>query len=254
MKYINDGSRKELTSFLSIIYKDASSWAGWSCLHLEGIGAARTFSTTEVHEGMTKIVDRHLNGKNGIVFFTGPLDMYLFVKDTLPIILEDACFQIGRYLDEKTSCRVHTYCGMLGEELEADAKIVVSHHDQKSTFLSVAQKTVLLVEDDPITRWMVRSALKNECTLLTAGTAGAALEMYHKCSPDLVFLDINLPDKCGGTVLSEIFQNDPKANIVIFSSLDNVEMMMKMIEYGASGFVSKPFTRKRLLNYVNKCM
>ncbi|HOO82434.1 MAG TPA: response regulator [Alphaproteobacteria bacterium] len=73
---------------------------------------------------------------------------------------------------------------------------------------------VLLVEDDPVTRWMVRSALKKECEFVTAQSANNAFGLYASYQPDVVFLDIDLPDGNGHDVLKWIMRNDPGACVV----------------------------------------
>jgi CheY-like chemotaxis protein len=113
---------------------------------------------------------------------------------------------------------------------------------------------VLLVEDDPVTRWMVRHALKNECQLATAATANRAFALYPSWKPDIVFLDINLPDNNGLAVLEWIKRNDPGACVVMFSSINNMDSIAGALETGANGFVAKPFLKESLVHYIHKNM
>jgi two-component system chemotaxis response regulator CheY len=112
---------------------------------------------------------------------------------------------------------------------------------------------VLLVEDDPVTRWLVRQALKNECHLATASTAYRALTLYMSWQPDLVFLDINLPDHNGLELLEWIIHRDPHASVVMFSSLNTADLIAKALKNGAQGFITKPFLKENLLDYVRDC-
>ena len=109
---------------------------------------------------------------------------------------------------------------------------------------------VLLVEDDPVTRWLVRNALKENCDLATAPTANKAFSMYSSYQPDIVFLDVNLPDKNGYEVLNWVMRNDPGANVVMFSSQDSMDNITQALECGARGFIGKPFVKEQLLGYV----
>lgn len=242
MKYVHDNARKELSVILRSIGKDVDSWAGWTCLHVEAGAAARSYDRRALHKEIHDILDRHF-GEGGIAFFVEDLDIYAFCKDVATPVIDEAGAQIARHIHEKTGAKAYDAHWALMPEMPLPEE----EPPQAGAFVKV-----LLVEDDPVTRWMVRAALKDQCTLVTASTGGTAIETYHKCRPDLVFLDINLPDKSGREVLKDIFKDDPKANVVVFSSYDNVETMVSMLETGACGFISKPFTRQRLLTYVKR--
>jgi len=73
---------------------------------------------------------------------------------------------------------------------------------------------------------------------------------YMTYQPDVVFLDINLPDKNGYEVLQWIMRNDPGANVVMFSSNDHMDNITDALDAGASGFIGKPFIKKQLLDYI----
>ena len=109
---------------------------------------------------------------------------------------------------------------------------------------------VLLVEDDPATRWIVRKSLKNECLFATADHVAKAIELYMSFNPHLVFLDIQLPDGTGYEVLDWIKICNPDAYVVMFSSHNTIDNIMRADENGASGFIPKPFSKQSLLHYV----
>lgn len=124
-----------------------------------------------------------------------------------------------------------------------------AHHQVLRETLARSSR-VLLVEDDPVTRWLVRNALKDECELMTASTAGKAIQMYKEHTPDLVLLDIGLPDCDGTTVLDDIIAHDPAAKVVMFTHSDDFDTLTGTMARGASGFITKPFHRARLLDYI----
>ena len=97
---------------------------------------------------------------------------------------------------------------------------------------------------------MVRNSLKDICDFATASTARKAYAMYTSYQPDVVFLDINLPDKDGRIVLKWVIEHDPGACVVMFSSEDSLENITECLNNGASGFVTKPFLREDLIHYV----
>ena len=109
---------------------------------------------------------------------------------------------------------------------------------------------VLLIEDDPVTRWIVRKSLRHACRFATAPTASQAYAMFQSFQPDIVFLDINLPDQSGRAVLEWILRNDPGVRVIMFSSNDNLDNIAQTLEKGASGFIAKPFLKEELLHYV----
>lgn len=110
---------------------------------------------------------------------------------------------------------------------------------------------LLLIEDDPVTTWMVNNALKEECEILSLGYANKVYATYGIYEPDIIFLDIGLPDDSGYEVLKWIKKNDPGALVVMFSSNDNLDNLIEALECGASGFIPKPFLKESLMYYVD---
>lgn len=252
MRYIYNDAAAELNTLFSCVQKDPASWADWRCLHLETLPFKKKYNKPLLHTEITEIIERYFGDKNGTAIFAPPYDIYLFCKNAMPQLLRDVGEQIARHILEKTG----TTCGVSMWELASDDQWPMNRSFEGSppSALGNLQQstTVLLVEDDPVTRWIVRSTLKGKCTLLTAGTGGAGVDSYRKCQPDLVLLDINLPDKSGQEVMKEIFDGDPKANVVVFTGQGNLETMIEMLEAGAAGFIAKPFTRQRILNCIQK--
>ncbi|MGH1398210.1 MAG: response regulator [Alphaproteobacteria bacterium] len=114
------------------------------------------------------------------------------------------------------------------------------------------QPEIMVVEDDPFSQKLVANALKKQYSLsMTDDGQGAIMNYVHK-APDVLFLDIGLPDMNGHEVLKKLFQIDPGAYIIMFSGNGDKENVMKAIELGAKGFVGKPFTQEKLLQYIQK--
>lgn len=109
---------------------------------------------------------------------------------------------------------------------------------------------VMLVEDDPLTRRLVAVGFKEKYALITATNAKDAVENYLLHAPDIVFLDIGLPDKSGFAVLQQIMANDPEAYIVMFSGNSYLDNINKAFGAGASGFIAKPFHKEKLQHYI----
>ena len=110
---------------------------------------------------------------------------------------------------------------------------------------------IMVVEDDPFSQKMVRNALKNYSISMSNDGAGALMS-YVRNAPDVLFLDIGLPDISGHEVLERLFKIDPEAYVVMFSGNGDRENVLKAVELGARGFVGKPFTKDKLIAYIEK--
>lgn len=109
---------------------------------------------------------------------------------------------------------------------------------------------VMLVEDDPLTRRLVTGAFKENYALITAESAEEAVANYLLHAPDIVFLDIGLPDASGLQVLQSIMDSDPEAYVVMFSGNSYLDNVTTALGIGASGFVGKPFKKEKMRHYI----
>ncbi|MEM6781000.1 MAG: response regulator [Pseudomonadota bacterium] len=112
---------------------------------------------------------------------------------------------------------------------------------------------ILIVEDDPFTQKLVRKALGTFYEVSTASTASQAIQSYVRHAPDVLFLDIGLPDVDGLQVLKRIQELDDNAYIVMLSGNAQKENVVKAVNEGARGFVAKPFPKNKLEAYIQKC-
>lgn len=111
---------------------------------------------------------------------------------------------------------------------------------------------ILLVEDDPFTLQLVRLALKADFEVIAAETARQALVYYQRHLPNMVFLDIQLPDGNGMNLLKQMAKADDESYIVMLSSHAQEERILECLKSGAKGFIAKPFTRKSVVDATNK--
>ncbi|MBU6234396.1 MAG: response regulator [Alphaproteobacteria bacterium] len=111
----------------------------------------------------------------------------------------------------------------------------------------------LIIEDDPFSRRMVSIALMPGLEITQAETGIAGIREYLAVAPDIVFLDINLPDLSGLEILKKIKQFDVNACVVILSGQGSTDNVKKAMDAGAKGFVAKPFARDKLQQYLQKC-
>ena len=109
---------------------------------------------------------------------------------------------------------------------------------------------VMIADDDQLSRTLAGNVLGEGNNLVFAQNGAAALKEYIVNAPDIVFLDIGMPDIGGHQVLECIFQLDPQAYIIMFSGRKDKDTILYSLEKGAQGFVGKPFTRKQLNMHV----
>lgn len=109
---------------------------------------------------------------------------------------------------------------------------------------------VMVVEDDPVTRRIVTGSFKEHYALITAADGQEAVANYLLYAPDIVFLDIGLPDASGFDVLRQIMATDPDAYVVMFSSNSYLDNITAALGAGASGFIAKPFKREKMRHYI----
>lgn len=112
---------------------------------------------------------------------------------------------------------------------------------------------ILLVDDDAFSLKMAGNLLKDNFIVHNGMSGWEAIATYLKYAPDLVFLDIDMPDTDGYDILGKIFEIDPDAYVVMLSGFGNEENIVKAIKRGARGFIGKPFTREKIFQYLNAC-
>jgi len=112
---------------------------------------------------------------------------------------------------------------------------------------------ILLVEDDVFLQRLVSNLFVKNFRVTVARSGADALDLYIQSAPDIVFLNIGLPDISGFEVLVSILELDPDAYIVVLSGQGNRDNVLRSIDLGAKSFVGKPFTSDKLFSCVGKC-
>jgi len=109
---------------------------------------------------------------------------------------------------------------------------------------------VFIVDDHYMVVEGIRSLLKNECEIEWMGhamSAASCMAYLLKQKPDVILLDINLPDKSGIDLCKEIKDQYPSIKIIGLSSFNQLSFIQKMMQNGASGYVLKNATRQEIL-------
>ncbi|MBO6129555.1 MAG: response regulator [Pseudobutyrivibrio sp.] len=119
--------------------------------------------------------------------------------------------------------------------------------------MDITGKKILVCDDSVLARKQLMDAVKEVATgaVFIEGKNGAeAVELYKKEKPDLVFMDIVMPEKDGTTALSEIKAFDNDAVIIIVSSVGTQEQLKKAIQLGAKDFIQKPFETNQITEII----
>ena len=115
-------------------------------------------------------------------------------------------------------------------------------------------KRVLIVDDAAFMRMSIRTMLQNyDFEIVGEAENGLeAVEKYKELSPDIVTMDITMPELDGIQALRMIKKINPGASVVMVSALGQEAKMKEAIIYGAKGFIVKPFKEEILLGALSK--
>ncbi|NLT64232.1 MAG: response regulator [Clostridiales bacterium] len=115
---------------------------------------------------------------------------------------------------------------------------------------------ILVVDDAGFMRKMVQTHLsKAGYTEFIEGEDGQrAVELYMDIKPDLVIMDITMPNLNGIEALRQIKAYDADAKVVMCSAMGQEAMVMEAIKLGALDFIVKPFKAERIVQTVNKVL
>lgn len=116
--------------------------------------------------------------------------------------------------------------------------------------------TILIVDDAAFMRMMIKDILtKNGYEVVGEANDGAqAIEKYKELKPELVTMDITMPEMDGITALKEIKKLDPAAKVIMCSAMGQQAMVIDAIQAGAKDFIVKPFQADRVIEAIKKTL
>lgn len=116
--------------------------------------------------------------------------------------------------------------------------------------------TILIVDDAAFMRMMIKDILtKNGFEVVGEANDGLqAVEKYKELTPDLVTMDITMPEMDGITALKEIKSFDPNAKVIMCSAMGQQAMVIDAIQAGAKDFIVKPFQADRVVEAISKTL
>ncbi|ASN05717.1 response regulator [Virgibacillus necropolis] len=115
---------------------------------------------------------------------------------------------------------------------------------------------ILIVDDAAFMRMMIKDILsKNGFEVVGEAQDGAeAIEKYNELTPDLVTMDITMPEMDGITSLKKIREANPQAKIIMCSAMGQQAMVIDAIQAGAKDFIVKPFQADRVIEAIQKAL
>jgi two-component system chemotaxis response regulator CheY len=131
--------------------------------------------------------------------------------------------------------------------------VLQAHEEIQNRRDTRSEPALMIIEDDAFSRRLVENVLQKKYSLTGLGEATHAIETYARIAPNLLFLDINLPDVTGHELLEKILQIDPEAYVVMLSGNADKENITHAMSKGAKGFIAKPFTKEKLFQYIENC-
>ena len=115
-------------------------------------------------------------------------------------------------------------------------------------------KNILICDDAAFMRMMIKDILtKNGYNVVGEAENGAkGVEKYNELKPDLVLMDITMPEMDGIAALKAIKASDAGATVIMCSAMGQQAMVIESIQAGARDFIVKPFQAERVLEAVKK--
>ena len=117
-------------------------------------------------------------------------------------------------------------------------------------------KSVLIVDDSVVSRKMLAKLIESSgYTVASQAINGKeALELYKKLSPDVVTMDITMPEMNGMDALKMIRDYDPNAKVVLITAAGQTEKKEQAMASGAAAFIVKPYENQDILDAIAKCV
>jgi two-component system chemotaxis response regulator CheY len=115
---------------------------------------------------------------------------------------------------------------------------------------------ILVVDDAAFMRMMIKDILvKNGFNVVAEAADGLqAIEKYKEFEPDLVTMDITMPEMDGIVALKEIKKINPNAKVIMCSAMGQQAMVIDAIQAGARDFIVKPFQADRVIEAISKTL
>ncbi len=119
------------------------------------------------------------------------------------------------------------------------------------------EKKILVVDDASFMRTLLRDIIKGNglaTDVLEAGDGIEGVKMFQAQKPDLITLDVNMPRADGVQALRAIMKIDPKAKVIMVTSVEQKQIVQDAMKLGARDYIVKPFDRNNVGLVINKVL
>jgi DNA-binding NtrC family response regulator len=113
---------------------------------------------------------------------------------------------------------------------------------------------ILFIDDDPQAQKTLSMVLQEHYNVVSALTAAEGLDVLNKTDPDVVLLDINLPDTSGLDVLDEILRRPMAPPVIMLTAFGKVDFVKRAIQAGAYDYILKPYTLDHLEGTIRRAV
>jgi len=123
--------------------------------------------------------------------------------------------------------------------------------------MSKEKKRILICDDAQFTRNILKNIMSKTGFVEVVGEApngNKGIELYKKLKPDMVTMDLVMPEKGGIETIEEILKIDPKALIVVVSALGQEALVLEAAKKGAKDFIQKPFKTNQILEVLERIL
>jgi len=114
---------------------------------------------------------------------------------------------------------------------------------------------ILIVDDAEFLRVRISKMLTGDgFEVVEADNGLKAIDAYKTHKPDMVLMDITMPEMDGLSALKELRKIDPNAKVIMLTALGQESVVLEAVKSGAKDFVVKPFERDRVMSAINKLL
>ncbi|HTK84139.1 MAG TPA: response regulator [Patescibacteria group bacterium] len=250
MEILTDKNYEEL---LECIPRIESSLKEWQIVDIKlDPASAKNVTIDDIAETVHKL----FQDKEGKLFISADNEIFLLVRtglNTDPMTTADKV----EHVLPKNSCDVLVNEPTAGSLSKIQMRVKINKPRKEFSLADIRRtrhrNVIMIADDDMYVRKLVKKGMESHVQVNEVVDGNEVLAAYREYVPDVVFLDIHMPSKDGTEVLKELLIADPQAYVIMLSadsSLSNVEWSMRQ---GAKGFLTKPFTRGKLLEYISRC-
>jgi len=258
MQFISGNAGRGLLEKAGSIYPEHQ---GWQCVYLCFSGHKEQYDDTACTRITADIVRDMIAVKEGHIYRCADNDVIILCKGEMPPLTQDVFIESGEPAGSLTEMK-RNLCTRIDLSRQwplflslCEDKAVEDSDEPYSVVLAQQDKRcerllVLLAEEESYVCNVIRAALGEGYDIIDVADEHSTLSAYTMLHPDVVFLDIDLPGAGGNAVLHKLLAVDKAAFIVMLANASMKETIVSALEKGAQGFITRPFTREKLSQYM----